>query len=41
MTFVTTNEGLQLDEFRQRVLAEVNKDFPTWKPYMERIAAVK
>ena len=41
MTFVTANEGLKIDEFRQRVLAEVNKDFPTWKPYMERIAAVK
>ena len=41
MKFITVKDGLKVDEFRQRVSAEVNKDFPTWKPYMERIAAVK
>jgi tripartite ATP-independent transporter DctP family solute receptor len=41
MTFVTEKEGLKIDEFRQRVSAEVAKDFPTWKAYMDRIAAVK
>lgn len=41
MTFVTEKDGLKIDEFRQRVSAEVAKDFPAWKPYMERIAAVK
>jgi tripartite ATP-independent transporter DctP family solute receptor len=41
MTFVTEKEGLKIDEFRQRVSAEVEKDFPTWKAYMDRIAAVK
>ncbi len=41
MTFVTEKEGLKIDEFRQRVSAEVAKDFPTWKGYMDRIAAVK
>jgi tripartite ATP-independent transporter DctP family solute receptor len=41
MTFVTEKDGLKIDEFRQRVSAEVAKDFPTWKGYMDRIAAVK
>jgi tripartite ATP-independent transporter DctP family solute receptor len=41
MTFVTEKEGLKLSDFRERVSAEVNKDFPTWKAYMDRIAAVK
>jgi TRAP-type C4-dicarboxylate transport system substrate-binding protein len=41
MTFVTEKEGLKIGEFRERVSAEINKDFPTWKAYMERIAAVK
>ncbi len=41
MTFVTEKEGLKIDEFRQRVAAEIAKDFPTWKAYMDRIAAVK
>ena len=33
--------GLKVGAFRERVAAEVNKDFPTWKAYMDRIAAVK
>jgi len=41
MTFVSEKEGLKLAEFRERVMVEVNKDFPTWKPYMDRIAAMK
>jgi TRAP-type C4-dicarboxylate transport system substrate-binding protein len=41
MTFVTEKDGLKLADFRERVSAEVNKDFPTWKAYMDRIAAVK
>jgi tripartite ATP-independent transporter DctP family solute receptor len=41
MTFVTEKEGLKIGEFRERVSAEVNKDFPAWKAYMDRIAAVK
>jgi TRAP-type C4-dicarboxylate transport system substrate-binding protein len=41
MTFVTEKEGLKVEAFRERVAAEVNKDFPTWKAYMDRIAAVK
>ena len=41
MKFITAKDGLKVDEFRTRVSAEVSKDFPTWKPYMERIAAIK
>jgi TRAP-type C4-dicarboxylate transport system substrate-binding protein len=41
MTFISEKDGLKVDEFRKGVAAEVSKDFPTWKPYMERIAAVK
>jgi tripartite ATP-independent transporter DctP family solute receptor len=41
MTFVTEKDGLKVAAFRERVSAEVNKDFPTWKAYMDRIAAVK
>jgi tripartite ATP-independent transporter DctP family solute receptor len=41
MTFVTEQDGLKVGEFRERVSAEIAKDFPTWKPFMDRIAAVK
>jgi tripartite ATP-independent transporter DctP family solute receptor len=41
MTFVTEKDGLKVDAFRKGVSAEVNKDFPSWKAYMDRIAAVK
>lgn len=41
MTFITEADGLKLDEFRQRVIAQVNEDFPSWEPYIERIAAIK
>ncbi|MDQ4135331.1 MAG: TRAP transporter substrate-binding protein [Pseudomonadota bacterium] len=41
MTFVTEKDGLKVAEFRDRVSAEIAKDFPTWKAYMDRLAAVK
>ncbi|WP_120010288.1 TRAP transporter substrate-binding protein [Teichococcus vastitatis] len=41
MTFITEKEGLKVDEFRKSVNAQVNADFPSWKPLMERIAAVQ
>jgi TRAP-type C4-dicarboxylate transport system substrate-binding protein len=41
MTFVTEKDGLKVGEFREKVSAEIAKDFPTWKPYMDRIAAMK
>ncbi|MEX2519961.1 MAG: TRAP transporter substrate-binding protein [Paracoccaceae bacterium] len=41
MTFITEADGLKLDEFRTRVIAQVNEDFPSWAPYIERIGAIK
>jgi TRAP-type C4-dicarboxylate transport system substrate-binding protein len=41
MTFITEKEGLKVDEFRRSVSAQINADFPTWKPLMERIAAIQ
>lgn len=41
MTFITEADGLKVDEFRKSVVAQVRTDFPTWGPYIERIAAVK
>ncbi|HEX5867588.1 MAG TPA: TRAP transporter substrate-binding protein [Beijerinckiaceae bacterium] len=41
MTFVTEKDGLKVAEFREKVAAEIAKDFPTWKAYMDRIVAVK
>ncbi len=41
MTFITAQDGLKVDEFRQRVSAEVAKDFPSWKAHMDRITAIK
>jgi tripartite ATP-independent transporter DctP family solute receptor len=41
MTIITAKDGLKVDEFRQRVSAEVDKDFPSWKPYRDRITALK
>lgn len=41
MTFITEKDGLKVTEFREKVNAEINKDFPSWKAYMDRIAAVK
>jgi tripartite ATP-independent transporter DctP family solute receptor len=41
MTVITAKDGLKVDDFRKGVAAEVNKDFPSWKPYMDRIIAIK
>lgn len=41
MTFITEADGLQVDVFRESVVAQVNADFPDWGPLMERIAAVE
>ena len=40
MTIITNAEGLKVEEFRKGVATEVNKDFPSWKPYMDRITAI-
>lgn len=41
MKFVTEADGLKVEEFRKAVGAQVRTDFPSWGPYIERIAAVK
>lgn len=41
MKFITEADGLKVDEFRKAVGAQVRTDFPSWGPYIERIAAVK
>ncbi|MFC5487271.1 TRAP transporter substrate-binding protein [Microvirga aerilata] len=41
MTFITEKDGLKVEEFKASVGKQVDADFPTWKPLMERIAAVK
>lgn len=41
MKFVTEADGLKVEDFRKAVGAQVRADFPSWGPYIERIAAVK
>ena len=41
MTFITEEDGLELDAFREGVQAKVDEDFPSWGPYIERIAAIE
>ncbi len=41
MTFITEADGLKVDEFRTSVAVEVEKDFPTWGPLIERIQAIE
>ncbi|WVJ71752.1 TRAP transporter substrate-binding protein DctP [Paracoccus marcusii] len=35
MTVVTEEDGLDIDAFRERVLAQINGDFPSYQPYIE------
>lgn len=41
MTFITQENGLDLDAFRTQVLKQINADFPEYTSYIEQIAAVK
>lgn len=41
MTFITVENGLKLDEFRERVTARIKADFPTWQPFMDRIGQIQ
>ncbi|WDA11794.1 TRAP transporter substrate-binding protein [Paracoccus marcusii] len=41
MTVVTEEDGLDIDAFRERVLAQINGDFPSYQPYIEQIMAIK
>ncbi|PWV99095.1 tripartite ATP-independent transporter DctP family solute receptor [Hoeflea marina] len=40
MTVVTEAEGLDIEAFRKPVLEQIRTDFPSFKPYIEQIAAV-
>lgn len=41
MTFTTVENGLDLDAFRTKVLAQINTDFPDYTPYIDQIMAVE
>lgn len=41
VTVIDTGNGLKLDEFRKAVGKQVDADYPNWKPYLERIEAIK
>lgn len=41
MTFTTVDNGLDLDAFRTKVLAQINTDFPDYTPYIDQIMAVE
>ena len=41
MTVVTEEDGLDIDAFRERVLAQINGDFPSYQPYIEQIMAIE
>lgn len=41
MTVVTEEDGLDIDAFRERVLAQINGDFPSYQTYIEQIMAIE
>jgi tripartite ATP-independent transporter DctP family solute receptor len=41
VTFIGPREGLDLEAFRTAVSAQVNKDFPGWSGYIQRIQAIR
>lgn len=41
MTFTTPEPGLDIDAFREKVLAQINADFPQYGPHIEQIMAVE
>lgn len=41
MTFMTEDNGLDVEAFRTRVLAQINSDFPEYGPFIEQIMAVE
>ncbi|NYT73683.1 TRAP transporter substrate-binding protein [Halomonas sp. QX-2] len=41
MTFVTEENGLELEAFREQVLAQINEDYPNFQPYIEQIAEIE
>lgn len=41
MTVITEEDGLDIDAFREKVLAQVNSDFPEYEPFIEQIMSVE
>ncbi|MAQ82825.1 MAG: TRAP transporter substrate-binding protein DctP [Maritimibacter sp.] len=41
MTFTTAENGLDLDAFRENVLAQIDQDFPDFGPYIEQIMSMQ
>lgn len=41
MTVITEENGLDIDAFRESVLAQINVDFPQYEPLIEQIMAVE
>lgn len=41
MTVITEEDGLDLAAFRDSVHAQVNEDFPNFKPYVQKIAQIQ
>ncbi len=41
MTVVTEEDGLDIEAFREKVLAQIDTDFPEYKPFIEQIMAVE
>ncbi|WP_099867687.1 TRAP transporter substrate-binding protein [Pararhizobium haloflavum] len=41
MTVITEEDGLDIEAFREAVLAQINEDFPAYTTYIEQIAAVE
>jgi tripartite ATP-independent transporter DctP family solute receptor len=40
MTFITEADGLEIETFKAAVTEQVDKDFPSWPDYMDRIGAI-
>ena len=41
VTIIEKKDGLDVDAFRKAILAQINKDFPEWTEYIERIQDIK
>ena len=41
MTIITEEDGLDIDAFREQVLAQINRDYPNFEPYIEMIGEVE
>ncbi|MDR5906492.1 TRAP transporter substrate-binding protein [Franzmannia qiaohouensis] len=41
MVFITEDNGLDIDAFRERVLAQINEDYPNFAPYIEMISEIE